>query len=124
MLSSTVIVGRLVRDPELRYTPSGVAVCGFTLACDRDYADGQGNRETDFYDCVAWRKTAETIGGNLAKGRQIGAQGRFQSRSYETRDGQKRKVWELQVDRFWFLDSRKDSSSDLGEEVEDEEVPF
>ena len=124
MLSSTVIVGRLVRDPELRYTPSGVAVCGFTLACDRDYADGQGNRETDFYDCVAWRKTAETIANNLAKGRQIGVYGRFQSRTYDAKDGGRRKVWELQVDRFWFLDSRKDSSSDLGEEVEDEEVPF
>jgi single-strand DNA-binding protein len=114
MLNQTVIAGRLVRDPELKYVPSGDPVCQFTVAVDRDYAK-DGQRETDFFDCVAWRKTAETVANNLGKGRLVGVTGRMQSRSYDTQDGQKRRVWELQVERVHFLDRKpKDESESDG----------
>lgn len=126
MHSVTSVIGRLTRAPEMRYTPSGVPVASFTLACDRDFTDQSGKRETDFYDCVAWRKQAETVANHLDKGRLIAATGRFQSRSYETTDGQKRKVWELQVDRVHFLDRRPDgdTSAAMGNEVPGDDVPF
>jgi len=131
MLSLTVVEGRLVRDPELRYTPSGIPVVQFTLACDRDYTGADGKRETDFYACVAWRKQAETIANTLTKGRLMSAVGRFESRTYTTEEGQQRRVWELKVDRFNYLDKRPegqathnaDYEGDMGREVTDD-LPF
>ncbi|MDI3299642.1 MAG: single-stranded DNA-binding protein [Bacillota bacterium] len=104
MLNVVVLVGRLVRDPELRYTPSGVAVCNFSLAVDRPFTNQQGERETDFIDVVTWRHLAETVANHLTKGRLVAVHGRLQIRSYETQDGQKRRVAEVVADTVRFLD--------------------
>jgi single-strand DNA-binding protein len=104
VLNRIVLIGRLTRDPELRYTPSGVAVASFSLAVDRPFANQQGERETDFIDIVVWRKLAETVSGHLQKGRLVAVQGRLQIRSYETQDGQRRKAAEVVADDVRFLD--------------------
>ncbi|NPV69975.1 MAG: single-stranded DNA-binding protein [Firmicutes bacterium] len=131
MLNRIVLVGRLTRDPELRYTPNGKAVAGFSLAVNRRFANQQGERETDFIDIVVWGKQAENVANHLQKGRLVGVDGRLQIRSYETQDGQKRKVAEVVADVVSFLDRPKGQASgedlgDLGLEVkgDEEEVPF
>lgn len=132
MLNTIVLIGRLTRDPELRYTPSGTAVCSFSLAVDRPFTNQQGERETDFIDIVVWRREAENVAQHLTKGRMAAVQGRLQIRSYETQDGQKRRVAEVIADTVRFLDRpRRDGpptgpsagpESDFGDE--DQEVPF
>lgn len=126
MLNQIVLIGRLVRDPELRYTPSGVPVAGFALAVDRPFTNAQGQRETDFFDIVVWRKQAELAAAHLLKGRLVAVQGRLQSRSYETQDGQRRKVYEIVADRVAFLDRKPAAGDSMGSEVEtpDDNVPF
>ncbi len=130
MLNRIVLVGRLARDPELRYTPSGKAVAGFTIAVNRRFANQQGEREADFIDIVVWGKLAETCANHLQKGRLVGVEGRLQIRSYETQEGQKRRVAEVVADNVSFLDKPKAGTEgdlgDLGTEVkqEEEEVPF
>lgn len=126
MLNHIVLVGRLVKDPELRYTPSGVPVAGFALAVDRPFNNAQGQRETDFFDIVVWRKQAELSANYLKKGRLAGVQGRLQTRSYETPEGQRRKVYEIVADRVVFLDRKPSGAESMGSEVEvsQDEVPF
>ncbi|MBX5475916.1 MAG: single-stranded DNA-binding protein [Clostridia bacterium] len=129
MLNHVVLIGRLVRDPELRYTPNGVAVGTFTLAVDRPYSNQQGEREADFIDIVVWRQLAETCANHLSKGRLVAVAGRLQIRSYETQDGQKRRAAEVVANEVRFLDrpTRQGSGADaLGTEVpfDDEDVPF
>jgi single-strand DNA-binding protein len=104
MYNRIILIGRLTRDPELRYVPSGAPVASFTLAVDRPFRDQQGNRETDFIDVVAWRKLAEQVSQYMSKGRMVAVEGRLQIRSYETQDGQKRKVAEVVADGVRFLD--------------------
>jgi single-strand DNA-binding protein len=104
MYNRIILIGRLTRDPELRYVPSGAPVASFTLAVDRPFANQQGNRETDFIDVVAWRKLAEQVSQYMTKGRMVAVEGRLQIRSYETQDGQKRKVAEVVADGVRFLD--------------------
>lgn len=104
MYNRIILIGRLTRDPELRYVPSGAPVASFTLAVDRPFRDQQGNRETDFIDIVAWRKLAEQVSQYMSKGRMVAVEGRLQIRSYETQDGQKRKVSEVVADGVRFLD--------------------
>jgi single-strand DNA-binding protein len=108
VLNRIVLIGRLTRDPELRYTPNGHAVASFTLAVDRPFNNPQGERETDFIDIVSWRKLAETVSGHLQKGRLVAVQGRLQIRSYETQDGQRRKAAEVVADDVRFLDRPRD----------------
>lgn len=115
MLNSVILIGRLVRDPELRYIPTGQPVAGFTLAVDRSFTNGQGERETDFIDIITWRKLAETVSQHLAKGRLVAVQGRLQIRSYETQDGHKRKVAEVVASSVRFLDKRKDGLNNAAE---------
>ncbi|HVH31267.1 MAG TPA: single-stranded DNA-binding protein [bacterium] len=110
MLNRIILIGRLTRDPELRYVPSGQPVASFTLAVDRPFVNQQGERATDFIDIVAWRKLAEQVTQHLAKGRLVAVEGRLQIRSYETQDGQKRKVAEVVADAVRFLD-RKGTTS-------------
>lgn len=126
MLNRVILVGRLVRDPELRVTPSGVSVASFTVACDRPYVNQQGARETDFIDVVVWRKLAETVANHLAKGRLVALQGRLQIRSYETQDGQRRKVAEVVADEVRFLDRPRDAAGEVFPEAEEEDadIPF
>ena len=112
MLNHITIMGRLVRDPELRRTGSGIAVASFTVAVDRDFGsrDG-GERETDFIDCVAWRQTGEFVSKYFTKGRMIVVSGRLQIRSWNDKDGNKRRTAEVVADNCYFGDSRRDGES-------------
>lgn len=146
MLNRVILIGRLTRDPELRYTPNGTAVASFTIAVDRKFK----REETDFVPIVVWSKLAEHCANYLAKGRLVAVEGRLQVRSYETQDGQKRWVTEVIGEDVRFLDKsgagaggsaynqdkpRQDEWNELGREVsledidivdpgEDDEIPF
>ncbi len=111
MLNHIVIMGRLTRDPELRYTQSQTPVASFTVAVDRDFGgrDG-GERQTDFIDCSAWRSTAEFVNKYFRKGSMAVVSGRLQSRKWQDRDGNNRTSWEINVDNVYFGESRRDSS--------------
>ena len=110
MLNHITIMGRLTRDPELRRTGSGVAVASFTVAVDRDFGgrDG-GEKETDFIDCVAWRQTGEFVSKYFTKGRMIVVSGRLQIRSWNDKDGNKRRTAEVVADNCYFGDSKRDN---------------
>ena len=109
MLNHITIMGRLTRDPELRRTGTGVAVTSFTLAVDRDFGKNEnGEKETDFIDCVAWRQTGEFVGKYFAKGRMAVVSGRLQIRSYTDKEGNKRRVAEVVADNVYFGDSKKE----------------
>ncbi len=112
MLNRIILIGRLTRDPELRYVPSGQPVAGFTLAVDRPFVNQQGERATDFIDIVAWRRLAEQVTQHLSKGRLVAVEGRLQIRSYETQDGQKRKVAEVVADAVRFLDRKSTTATE------------
>ena len=109
MLNHITIMGRLTRDPELRRTGSGVAVASFTLAVDRDFGKNEnGERETDFIDCVAWRQTGEFVSKYFTKGRMAVVTGRLQIRSWNDKDGNKRRTAEVVAENVYFGDSRRD----------------
>ena len=112
MLNHITIMGRLVRDPELRRTGSGIAVASFTVAVDRDFGgkDG-GEKETDFIDCVAWRQTGEFVSKYFTKGRMIVVSGRLQIRSWTDKDGNKRRTAEVVADNVYFGDSKRDNDN-------------
>lgn len=108
MLNHIVLMGRLVRDPELRRTQSGVAVASFRLAVDRDFANQQtGEREADFIDIVAWRSTGEFVSKYFAKGRMAVVAGRLQMRNWTDNNGQKRTNAEIVADNIYFGDSNR-----------------
>lgn len=111
MLNSVILIGRLTRDPELRYTSSGVAVASFTLAVERPFSNEKNQREVDFIDIVVWRKLAEVCANHLGKGRLVNVTGSLRIRSYDGSDGQKRKAAEVVADGVRFLDRAKDESS-------------
>ena len=111
MLNHITIMGRLVRDPELRRTGSGIAVTSFTLAVDRDYKSNNGEKETDFIDIVAWRNTAEFVSKYFTKGRMAVVEGRLQMRDWTDRDGNKRRTAEVVADNVYFGDSKRDSGA-------------
>jgi len=104
LLNRVILIGRLTRDPELRYTPSGVAVASFTLAVDRPYTNQQGERETDFIRVITWRKLAEVCAQNLGKGRLVAVDGRLQVRSYDDQSGIRRQAAEVVAETVRFLD--------------------
>lgn len=115
MLNKVVLIGRLTRDPELRYTSSGIAVTRFTLAVDRSFTNQQGEREADFIPITVWRGQAETSAKYLNKGRLVAVSGRIQTGSYETPEGQRRYTTEVVADEVRFLDwgdGRSDKGSD------------
>ncbi len=107
MLNHSTIMGRLVRDPEIRRTNSGKAVCSFTIACDKQGKDSGAS----FIDCVAWEKTADFIGNYFAKGSAIIVEGRLESRQYETKDGQKRTVLEVVVSQAHFCGKKEETTA-------------
>lgn len=115
MLNHITIMGRLTRDPELRYTQSQTPVASFTLAVDRDYGgrDG-GEKQTDFIDCVAWRQTAEFVSKYFQKGSMAVVSGRLQIRDWTDREGGKRRSAEVVVDNVYFGESRRRDSGDSG----------
>jgi len=136
MLNRVVLIGRLTKDPELRYTPNGVAVANFTLAIDRNFKNAQGEREADFIPCVVYRQLAEFCANYLSKGKMAAVDGRIQIRTYTGQDGQKRWVTEVISENVHLL-SPKDSggggaesnapsrTGSFGHEVNlDDDIPF
>ena len=111
MLNRITVMGRLVRDPELRHTQSGIPVCSITIACDRDYKDADGSKSTDFIDIVAWRNTAEFISKYLSKGRMAVIDGRLQLRDWTDREGNRRRSAEILANSVNFGDSRPQQQS-------------
>ncbi|SES41032.1 single-stranded DNA-binding protein [Psychrobacillus sp. OK032] len=114
MINRVVLVGRLTKDPELRYTPSGVAMARFTLAVNRTFSNQSGEREADFINCVVWRKQAENTANYLKKGSLAGVEGRIQTGSYEGQDGKRVYTTDVVADSVQFLEPRS-SSGDRGQ---------
>jgi single-strand DNA-binding protein len=112
MMNRVVLVGRLTKDPDLRYTPNGVPVATFTLAVNRPFSNQQGERESDFINCVVWRKPAENVANFLKKGSLAGVDGRLQTRNYEGQDGKRVYVTEVQAESVQFLDTKGEKKQD------------
>ena len=142
MLNCAVVMGRLVADPEVRQTPSGVSVCRFTVAVDRSYVKQGEQRQADFIDILAWRQTAEFVGKYFQKGSMIAVQGSIQTGSYE-KDGIKRRTFEIVADNVSFCGSKSESGNtaprndfdsapsfsngsvdDFSASADDDELPF
>ncbi|MBS4196552.1 single-stranded DNA-binding protein [Lederbergia citri] len=115
MMNRVVLVGRLTKDPDLRYTPNGVPVATFTLAVNRTFTNQQGEREADFINCVIWRKPAENVANYLKKGSLAGVDGRIQTRNYDGQDGKRVYVTEVLADSVQFLEPRNSSSQGRGD---------
>lgn len=114
MLNRVILIGRLTKDPELRYTPAGVAVTQFTLAVDRPFTSQGGEREADFIPVVTWRQLAETCANYLRKGRLTAVEGRIQVRNYENNEGKRVYVTEVIADNVRFLESNRDGGGSGG----------
>ncbi len=115
-VNKVILVGRLGKDPELRYTPAGTAVVTFTMATTENFKDRDGNRQekTEWHNIVAWRQLAEICGKFLHKGKQVYIEGKIQTRSYDDRDGNKRYITEVVADQMQMLGSRDDSQGGGG----------
>lgn len=130
MLNRIILIGRLTKDPELRYTQSGTAVASFTLAVDRSRPNQQGERETDFIPIVVWQKQAENCANYIGKGSLVAIDGRLQIRTYDDKEGQRRWVTEVVAESVRFLDRRDSagggSAKAIGSEVEfnEDDIPF
>lgn len=137
MINNTVLVGRMVRDAELRYTPNNQAVATFTLAVNRPFKSQNGEREADFINCVIWRQQAENLANWAKKGALIGITGHIQTRNYENQQGQRVYVTEVVADSFQLLESQKErgnqsqgnSQPDFGRQaepfnIEESDLPF
>lgn len=136
MLNHITIMGRLTRDPELRHTGSGTPCASFTVAVDRDFGKNEnGEKETDFIDCVAWRNTAEFVDKYFSKGRMAVVSGRLQIRGWTDKDGNKRRTAEVVAENVYFGDSKRDDSGSNGSyqtpandfavlDGDDSELPF
>ncbi|HFI0194726.1 TPA: single-stranded DNA-binding protein [Streptococcus suis] len=132
MINNVVLVGRMTRDAELRYTPSNQAVATFTLAVNRNFKNQDGEREADFVNCVIWRQQAENLANWAKKGALIGVTGRIQTRSYDNQQGQRVYVTEVVAESFQLLESRgQQSNSQEGSfgnsspmDIQDEDLPF
>lgn len=140
MLNRVILIGRLTKDPELKYTPNGLAVASFTLAVDRFRSNAQGERETDFIPIVVWQKQAENCANYLGKGSLAAVDGRLQIRSYDGKDGIRRWATEVIAENVRFLDRRGEGRSpsssalsnesmgmdSLGSDIgfTDEDIPF
>lgn len=139
MLNRVVLIGRLTRDPELRYTPSGVATCSFTLAVDRNYSNSKGEREADFIPIVTWRNIAETCANYLRKGLLVAVEGRIQVRHYDNNEGRRVYVTEVIAENVRFLeyankrDTQTDDQNQSGDpfansgepiDISDDDLPF
>ncbi|EAC5315262.1 single-stranded DNA-binding protein [Listeria seeligeri] len=110
MMNRVVLVGRLTKDPDLRYTPAGAAVATFTLAVNRPFKNTQGEQEADFINCVVWRKPAENVANFLKKGSMAGVDGRVQTRNYEDKDGKRVFVTEVVAESVQFLEPKNNNT--------------
>lgn len=118
MINRAILMGRLTADPEHRQTPSGTPVCTFTMAVERRFSDRNGERQTDFLDVVAWKGTAEFVSQYFSKGKMIIVEGAIQTRSYEDRNGNKRKAVEIVADNVQFGEPKS-----AGRDIRSEEPP-
>lgn len=135
-MNKIILIGNLTRDPELSETRSGVPYCNFSIAVSRSFTNSDGERETDFFDCIAWRGAAETIANYFSKGNKIGVSGRAEVGSYEDDYGNKRKSFKVVVEDFDFLTpkARDNNESErppkrgkkppLEEIDDDDDIPF
>ena len=114
MLNRIILMGRLIRDPELRHTQSGTTVAAFSLAVDRDFKSQSGEKETDFIDIVAWRSTAEFVSKYFSKGRMAVVEGHLQIRDWTDQNGNKRRSAEVVADNVYFGDSKRDGDASGG----------
>ena len=121
-MNKAIIIGRLTRDPEMRTTQSGINSTTFTVAVSRNYTGANGERETDFLNCVAWRGQAENIKKYCTKGTQVAVEGRIQTRSYDAQDGTKRYVTEIIADNVTFLGGRGSNGGSDTNFVGDENI--
>ena len=110
-MNSIAIHGRLTRDPEARQTASGISVTNFCVAVDRDYKDQNGEKQTDFFDCTAWKGRGEVIAKYFQKGSEICVTGSMESRKYKDKEGNNRTAWEINVQGFDFCGSKGDKAS-------------
>lgn len=141
MINKAILIGRLTAQPELKKTQSGVSICSFSIAVQRNYKDANGSYTTDFINIVTWRNTAEFVCKFFTKGQLIGIVGSIQSRSYEDKNGNKRTAIEVVADEAQFVESKRESSANSDpqefkapavaggndvefEEVEDDDLPF
>lgn len=130
MLNSVVLMGRLTADPELKYTPSNIAVTAFKIAVDRSYSGNNRERQTDFISVVAWRKTAEFITRYFTKGQMIAVEGSIQTRNYEDKSGNRRTAVEVVVSNVSFCGDKRHEASSAAfdesafEEISDDDLPF
>lgn len=122
MINNVVLIGRVTFDPEMRTTSTGLSVCNIGIAVERDYKDGQGNKETDFFSIVVWKKLAESVYQYVGKGSLIGVSGRLQSRKYE-RNGENRTSVEIVAESIQFLDRKKSGENTGGENTGGESPP-
>lgn len=134
-MNKVILVGNLTKDPELSETPSGVAVCKFSLAVSRDYTNAEGNRDTDFFNITVWRGRAENCGKYLKKGNKVAIVGSLQTRSYEDKDGIKRNVTDVIANEVEFLTPKQSGQEEESvvsmtrqrpqlEEIDDNKLPF
>lgn len=133
-MNKVTLLGRLVKDPDVKYTQTGKVVTQFTLAVDRPFKDAQGNKETDFIPVVLWGKTAELVGNSCQKGHRLIVEGRIQIRSYDAKDGTKRWVTEIIANSVEFVERKSDKGGTSGDKSEfeqfghavpfDEDIPF
>lgn len=134
-MNKIILLGRLVRDPEVRYTNTGKVVCQFTLAVDRPFSNQEGQKEADFIPVVIWGKQAEICGNSFGKGQRVLVEGRLQTRTYDAKDGTKRYVTEVIADHFEFIEKKDRSEQRENKEAQgfnsfgsakpfDEEIPF
>lgn len=110
-MNKVFLIGNLTRDPEMRSTQSGVAVCNFSIAVNRRFKNANGEQETDFLNVIAWRQLAELCGKYLAKGRKVAVTGSIQTRQYEAKDGSKRTAWDIVADEVEFLSASQSSGA-------------
>lgn len=123
MINNTVLVGRLTKDVDLRYTQSNVAVATFTLAVNRTFKNENGDREADFINCVMWRQQAENLANWAKKGALIGVTGRIQTRSYDNQQGQRVYVTEVVAEIFQLLESRNSQGQSQGQQRQAQQTP-
>lgn len=138
MINNVVLVGRLTKDPELRYTPSNVAVASFSLAVNRNFKNQAGDREADFISCIMWRQQAENFANWLKKGALVGITGRIQTRSYDNQQGQRVYVTEVVAESFQILEKKDNAANNASMEnpippsfektnpmdISDDDLPF
>ena len=121
-MNKVFLIGRLTKDPELRYTGSNVAVCSFSIAINRNFTNANGEREADFINVVVWRKQAENVKNYLSQGSQVAIDGRIQTRTYDDQNGQRRYITEVVADNVEFLGSKKGDNINVNNT--DEPTPY